>query len=238
MWWVFSLLVILGAIWLDWRIRHGNRQTAKGVGSQSGQHPRGRPRTGDDAPAQPTAAGASPRLGVIPAWRSWRVDAAFDETALLQIRLVSESRLDYWDGPTKQSDLEPTMENSSGIYAAKDWDNHIIPGHFDQGHLRVIGRVGLYGKVIEAERGYRAERCVIEELWIMDAAGYLRLISRQEAVLPLHVIVLALEKRYQVEVHEGGPKLPPTVIPERGPVTHYLPGPSDDDDDGWSDLDD
>ncbi len=99
------------------------------------------------------------------------------------------------------------------------------------------GRVRPLREVIEAERGYRAERCVIEELWIIDAAGYLRLISRQEAVLPLHVIVLALEKRYQVEVHEGGPKLPPTVIPERGPITHYLPGPSDEKEEGYWDED-
>lgn len=227
MWWALSFMALVWILWWTlWRERYGNREAPKSVGSAASQHP-GRPaRRRAAAPTAPgaPAVGASPRLGVIPAWRSWRVDADLDPSAWLVVRLVSESRDDYWDGPTMQADQEPTLENSSGIYAAKDWDNRIIPGHYKAQHLRVIGRVGLYGKVIEAERGYRAERCVIEELWIIDAAAYLRLMPEKQVVLSLPMIASALATRYQVDVHEGGPNLP---------ATHYLAGPDDDEDDDW-----
>lgn len=235
MWWVLSSFVILGAAWLLWR-EHGNREAPKGMGSPACERPRRAPRVCAESVASPSApaVGASPRVGVIPAWRSWRVDAELDANAKFVIRLVSESRLEYWDGPTMQADQEPTMENSSGLYAAKDWDAHIIPGNMRGSHLRVIGRVGLYGKVIEAERGYRASRCVIEELWIVDVAAYVRVMPNKDALLSLPIIAAALAERYQVEVHETAPNLPATIRRD-DPITHYLPGPSDDDDEGWDD---
>lgn len=103
------------------------------------------------------------------------------------------------------ADQLPERENASGLYAAKAWQSSILPCHADAGQVRVLGRVGLYGTVIEGDRGYRAERAVIEELWLVDAQAYLRLFISNEAAMPLDVIERALETRYAVEVHRGWP---------------------------------
>lgn len=124
---------------------------------------------------------------------------------MLEVRLVSTSRFEVWEGPVKEADLAPAADNSNGLYAAKGWDSHILPCQTDRGEARVLGRVGLYGTVIEAQEGYRAEKAVIEELWLIDARHYLRLFESKQAALPLETIREMLARRYQVDVHDGWP---------------------------------
>jgi hypothetical protein len=65
----------------------------------------------------------------------------------------------------------PTLECSCGVYAAASLDEAL--GYFD-GHApgvedavyRVIGRVALWGTVVEGERGWRASHAYPERLYV------------------------------------------------------------------------
>lgn len=205
--------VLLGvgvAIWATKGL-YGHWGTQEGLEGRAGAD--GETPAGDPGGAAGTEQGAvlttadgaiSARVGVIPAWRCWRVDGSYAGTTLV-VRLVSHTRVEYWDGPVKVADVVPAPDNESGLYAAKHWESPILPCHTNAGDLRVFGRVGLYGIVVEGDRGYRAERAVIEELWLVDAAAYLRLFGAKQAALPLEMLEAALADRYQVEVHRGWP---------------------------------
>jgi hypothetical protein len=60
------------------------------------------------------------------------------------------------------SDRVPTLNNESGIYAAKTPNSPILQDYKDDDH--VLARVELSGRVIEGEYGYRAQRCRILEV--------------------------------------------------------------------------
>jgi hypothetical protein len=60
------------------------------------------------------------------------------------------------------ADRVPTLKNTSGIYAAKTWDSPILD---DYKEGAVLAKVELSGKVIEADRGYRAQYCRIIETY-------------------------------------------------------------------------
>lgn len=202
----FAILLFLWSAYGYWRAQEG----VEGAAGADGPAPAGRAggTTSDGAAAGAVLTAADGTVGalvgVIPAWRCWRVDGSYAGTTLL-VRLVSQTRLEYWEGPVQEADAEPTPTNGNGLYAAKDWESPILPCHTNEGKLRVLGRVGLYGTVVEGDRGYRAQRAVIEELWIVDAAVYIRLFQAQEAALPLDTLEAALADRYQVEVHRGWP---------------------------------
>lgn len=57
------------------------------------------------------------------------------------------------------SDRVPTLNNTSGIYAAKRPESAILDVYRDPG--TVLAKVELSGRVVEGERGYRAQYCRI-----------------------------------------------------------------------------
>lgn len=60
------------------------------------------------------------------------------------------------------SDRVPTLNNTSGIYAAKHARSHILETYAKEG--TVLAKVELSGRIIEAEYGYRAQRCRVLEI--------------------------------------------------------------------------
>lgn len=64
-----------------------------------------------------------------------------------------------WPGGYLESDRVPTLKNTNGIYAAKTADSPILEPYRGQGYT--LAKVELSGRVIEAEFGYRAQRCII-----------------------------------------------------------------------------
>jgi len=122
----------------------------------------------------------------------------------LDVWLLSHFREEQWDGPVHTSDKPPRRGNSNGLYAAKTPTHHALPCHADIGDVRVIGRVGLLGVVIEGETGYRAERAVVRDLWIIDADVYADYQTKIDPAL----VRRKLAERYQLEdgdVHAGFP---------------------------------
>lgn len=88
-----------------------------------------------------------------------------------------------WDGPVALTDFGPEPHGSNGLYAAKlKYAQALV----DSYGMPVHGIVGLLGKVIEHERGYRAERQVVRVLRVVPPVG--------DGLLKL------LEDRYQCQV--------------------------------------
>ena len=97
--------------------------------------------------------------GELLAWRVWRLCRSQPDGGL---RLVSLARGTVWHGPVLRADLVPDAFPGcgSGVYALKP---ATLPGRqqFDWAlgaDTWVRGWVALSGRVVEHERGYRAER--------------------------------------------------------------------------------
>lgn len=86
--------------------------------------------------------------GPITGWRYWRVH---EDTGLL----TSVSFGAEWSpGVPMSGDPEPG--NGSGVYAMKSRD--LLDGSYDErGRFMVMGKVALWGKIIEHAKGYRAQ---------------------------------------------------------------------------------
>jgi hypothetical protein len=99
--------------------------------------------------------------------------------------LASLTRTEFgWLGPVVVADMQPTLDNSAGLYAVKLNNAREIEEYRPQ----IIGIVQLLGIVVEHEEGYRAEKMVIR-----------RLISRKKLWPPMKQ---ALERRYACEVKD------------------------------------
>lgn len=128
----------------------------------------------------------------IMAWREWHIELGHEGAVL-----VSPSYPTIWTGPVLVSDVVPSAANPNGVYAHRTM---IEPVYMYSGVVwrrRVIGRVALSGTVLEGERGYRAERATIQELWVCS-------IPEQLDVAPF-VVQCDFEQRYQCPVHLGYP---------------------------------
>lgn len=91
-------------------------------------------------------------------WRSWNWDG-------------SSLRGVYARWPTAEfeatcphCDVVPSWDHVCGVYAAKDAGEV----HVFYGWSPIVGRVEMWGDVIEHESGYRAARARITDLWVHD----------------------------------------------------------------------
>lgn len=144
------------------------------------------------------------RVGVVEAWRCWRLLLDYDyhlTTKALNCWLLSHFQNVQWDGPVMVADAKPNKRNSNGLYAAKSPDAENLPCQSDLGDVRVLGRVGMYGKVVEGPNGYRAEQMIVQELWLIDT----EIFADYDTRVPTKLVLAKLAERYQVEVHEGRP---------------------------------
>jgi hypothetical protein len=131
------------------------------------------------------------------AWRAWRLGF------LLRRRggdggprLLSLFAPCIWNGPVVQGG-QPIIETlkPNGIYGLKPAVAETIYWCIE---FWVTGTVALSGRVVEHERGYRAERAVVRELRL-DVGAHLALRS----LMRLRKTVDSLEDRYQVAVNIG-----------------------------------
>jgi hypothetical protein len=111
-----------------------------------------------------------------------------------------------WEGPVMVADKRPSMDrggNSHGLYATKEPNDIHLPCLRRDEWGRVLGLVGLYGTIVEGETGYRAEKMVVRQLYLLDRDIYVgRVAFAPEAVLG------KLAARYELEpgeVHVGYP---------------------------------
>lgn len=87
-----------------------------------------------------------------------------------------------WEGPHVVADQKPQIGTVNGIHCFK-------PGH-EQGHTDpqlVAGTVEIFGRIVQGERGYRAEHAIVRTLQIDEHYAWPPLIA-------------ALEQRYQCSV--------------------------------------
>lgn len=80
-----------------------------------------------------------------------------------QLRPVFQRR--WWHGPHYEAPAPPRSRNSCGIHAFKTWELAADAIQIGTDSLYpVFGVVALWGKVVEHERGYRAEHAMIRRL--------------------------------------------------------------------------
>jgi len=110
-------------------------------------------------PALPTA----DTMGPIRAWRLWKIRGE---------RLVSLTREVAWKpGQPLHAEYGPGQYSLDGIYAVKTREHKF--GAYDGD--KVLGEVGLWGRVIEHEHGFRAEYAYpIRLVWPKTMPGFPR----------------------------------------------------------------
>lgn len=91
-------------------------------------------------------------------WRSWNWDGS-------SLRGVyARWRSDEFVATCGHCDVVPSWEHVCGVYAAKGPNNV----HVFYGWSPIVGRVEMWGDVVEHENGYRASHARITDLWVHD----------------------------------------------------------------------
>lgn len=146
------------------------------------------------------------KIGAFVGWRAWRLEK-HDYLRSLTSRSVWEgptmtTRLDesgkpkrVWTSPTTQFSRDMS-KGDYGVYAYKtpslmyeqllfEYNNDMI--------YPIIGSLDLLGHVVEHELGYRAQKAIIRELWLIVSDETEGILSRTG--------VRDMEVRYQCPVH-------------------------------------
>jgi hypothetical protein len=121
----------------------------------------------------------------------------------------------YWDAVDKER--EPgrrAQELSDTFHLAGVWSVKTKDAAIDVAKaygVAVYGRIKLWGRVAQFELGYRAEVCMIDELWVLTPAlmHSLRHTSdkwngEEQMMASVKRIQIALENRYQCKVNLDG----------------------------------
>jgi hypothetical protein len=120
-------------------------------------------------------------------WRAWGIPKALDEGELPLLRSVTYSS-NFW---TPREPMRatcqtrngtsthpvPTESCTCGLYSAKTRE-HLLSMNYhnydpDEGHFTVLGRVALWGKVVEGTQGWKAEFGYPQELFLPYEAWHL-----------------------------------------------------------------
>lgn len=113
-------------------------------------------------------------------WRSW----TWDGTNLRGVWKVWHS--EEFEALCDECGAAPTWGHTCGIYAVKNPDGVF---RFQQ-RTPVVGRVEMWGNVIEHTNGYRASHARITDVWV-----------------PTHLMAHQIAARYRVNVEVGSPQL-------------------------------
>jgi len=103
----------------------------------------------------------------------------------------------FWQNPPRQPHRAPDARCDCGIYAFKArGEADFLAREKTGAALLAVGRASLWGRIIETERGYRAQYAYPYDLELLggsaDIAGELRAsyavdVSLMPAAIPLHV---------------------------------------------------
>ena len=112
-------------------------------------------------------------VGAIKAYRVWDWVLDGDNHPKLSA-VVWRTR---WTGPVMVADCVPengtadgAVMKHHGLYAAKDLRTVLLESGYD---ADVVGEVALFGRVVEHEHGFRAEKAMIRRLVLLDGADLL-----------------------------------------------------------------
>lgn len=112
-------------------------------------------------------------VGAIKAYRVWEWGWDDDNRPTLKA-VVWRTR---WTGPVMVADCVPengtadgAVMKHHGLYAAKDLRTVLLESGYD---ADVVGEVALFGRVVEHEHGFRAEKAMIRRLVLLDGMDLL-----------------------------------------------------------------
>ena len=159
-------------------------------------------------------------------WRCWRVADEPDGLVLLS----AHHSLRWAPGwPAEASCAAPHASPAAGcgcgLYAARDPELAVayLPPHIKEtlrarqpeilGYdvVMAIGRVSLWGRVVEAEWGWRAERAYPTELYLPARVTHYRRRGRRVSILDAEALAASLAELYVVPVRVTG-SLEPGVL--------------------------
>ena len=141
------------------RRRIGSRSSSKVLSSQTTSRSR---RPWGASPEEP--AGEFWSADAVVAWRSW----AWDGRLLHGFRVAWKDSV--FAAQCAQCDRSPGWEHACGIYAAKDREDVELFGQ-----VPVVGRVEMWGDVVEHEFGYRSSHARVTDVWVGSAVHARRL---------------------------------------------------------------
>lgn len=103
------------------------------------------------------------------AFRGWHIDVGWRRVELLSFVRDFAWPTDTWAVAECDScDDPPAPDCRCGIYAARDRSHLHRIGYMGE-YAAVFGEVGLAGKVIPGELGWRASRARVRRLWVPHA---------------------------------------------------------------------
>lgn len=126
-----------------------------------------------DAPARKITARVPDAVEVITGFRAWRA-ALVDPDGAGELRLMALGQDEIWPAKkklqakcvTKHNHCAPRMDCSCGVWAFQSLEKLI---EALKSYCPVaIGKVSLWGRVIETEHGFRAQYAYPAELWLLD----------------------------------------------------------------------
>ncbi len=176
--------------------------------------------SGNKSPPLPRLATEEPEIGVeaITGWRSWH---AYEESLVEEVLADLLRRREFPETPPKLKRFTLSSGNSSTwpgkrvrmeAVCSRDWP-HIAPDpdcccgiyaykepRFDGTYGFILGKVHLWGRLVEAQHGYRAQYAYPAELWAPMLTAVGRDMLADEYGVPVHA---------EARPVEYGPGLPP-----------------------------
>lgn len=103
---------------------------------------------------------------VITGWRCWGVHETFKLESLGQDTVWEPHQILQAECSVAGGHRAPQMNCTCGIWAFKELDA-LVEATVSYDNIAVLGQVSLWGRVVETENGWRAERAYPRELWIL-----------------------------------------------------------------------
>jgi len=108
-------------------------------------------------------------MEVITAWRAWKVEGtrlnALGSTGVWEPLKAIEATCN--NSFSSGGHPAPQMDCQCGIWAFKDLDR-LVGALSTYSGIRILGKVSLWGRVMETENGFRAQYAYPAELWLLD----------------------------------------------------------------------
>lgn len=120
---------------------------------------------------RPSPPSAPDLLEAVIGWRVWRIDARH--------RLRSALRDELWEprrplvAACEVDHAAPDQRCDCGIYAVRRPEHaraYLVGRNRPEAVHRVLGRVALWGRVVECEQGWRAQYAYPARIWVPDCA--------------------------------------------------------------------
>ena len=111
------------------------------------------------------------RVEPITAWRAWKV---FNDAGSWKLKAVGMTGV--WEprkameaicGASKEKHPAPGYGCECGLWSFTTLDD-LVPALENYTDLKVIGKVAVWGRVIECEHGFRSSHAYPTELWLLD----------------------------------------------------------------------